>query len=128
MWFTQFRFHCSLSLSFFLINGDQQLSAYVTIPRSTADTTLRMNSGGDPPTRPGLIDEQRSPEFLDDFWGQNDYYYSQHGIYETRSIRDPVYNSNLPPYYPFPNIYYQNDPNLKYYDYGGRYYRPYYPR
>lgn len=109
-----------LALSF-LYTDSQRLSAYVTIPRSEADTTSRMNAGGDPANRPGLKDDQRSPEFIDDVWGRNDYYYSQYGIRETRSVRDPAYNS----YYPLPNSYYPPDSST--YN-SGAYYRPGYPR
>lgn len=120
-------FFC-LALSF-LFTHQNQLSAYVSIPRSTADTTDRMNAGGDPPDRLGLQDEQRSPEFLDDVWGENDYYYSQYGIRETGgAIKDPIYDSENPPYYPYPNTYYNKDPALRNYDTNTRYYRPGYPR
>ena len=98
-----------------------QLSAYVVIPRSGADTTNRMNAGGDPPNRTGLRDFQRSPEYLDDWWGVNDYYYSRYGIRETHSLRDPEYTT----WYPLPNTYYQDSSN--YYN-ADRYYRPGYPR
>jgi len=110
-------------LGFYLLFGDfHQLSAYVVIPRSTADTTDRMNAGGDPADRTGLIDEQRSPEFIDDMWGRNDYYYSQYGIPKTHSVYNPYYNE----YYPLPNPYYPPDGST-YYN-SGRYYRPGYPR
>jgi hypothetical protein len=99
-----------------------QLSAYVSIPRSTADTTDKMNAGGDPPDRPGLRDDQRSPEFIDDWWGRNDYYYSQYGIRETHSLNNPYYDSN----YPLPNTYYPPDSST--YNNSDRYYRPGYPR
>src|SRR5262245_57030957 len=105
-----------LALSF-LYTDSQRLSAYVTIPRSEADTTSRMNAGGDPATRPGLRDEQRSPEYIDDWWGRNDYFYSQYGIRETRSVTDPYYNS----YYPLPNAYYPPDSSTYYNN--GRYSR-----
>lgn len=134
-----------------------ELSAYVVIPRSPADTTDRMNAGGDPPDRPGLLDDQRSPEYLDDWWGVNDYYYSLYGIYETHNLYDSAYNSNRPPYYPLPNPGYEYTPYSQYgypysqygypysqygypypysYPYNApnqyhynttRYYRPYYP-
>lgn len=110
-----------LALSF-LYTDFQQLSAYVTIPRSGADTTSRMNAGGDPATRPGLKDEQRSPEYIDDYWGKNDYYYSQYGIRKTHQINNPYYNS----YYPLPNTIYPPDSSTYYND--GRYVRPGYPR
>lgn len=110
-----------LALSFFYTDF-QRLSAYVAIPRSTADTTDRMNAGGDPPDRPGLRDDQRSPEFIDDWWGRNDYDYYEHGIRETHSMADPYYNS----YYPLPNTYYPPDSSTYYNN--GRYYSPGYPR
>jgi hypothetical protein len=110
-----------LTLSF-LCTDSQQLSAYVSIPRSVADSTDRMNAGGDPPDRAGLRDTQRSPEFVDDWWGRNDYYYSQYGIRETRSVAAPHYNS----YYQLPNSYYPPDSSAYYNN--GRYYRPGYPR
>lgn len=99
-----------------------ELEAYVTIPRSESDATTRMNQGGDPPQRGGLIDEQRSPEYIDDWWGRNDYYYSRHGIRETNSVTNPYYNS----YYPRPNTEYPPDSSS--YNNSGRYYRPGYPR
>jgi hypothetical protein len=89
-----------------------------------------MNAGGDPPDRPGLIDEQRSPEFLDDWWGRNDYYYSQYGVRDFPGIRHPAYDTVHPTFYPYPNTYYEynvNNPNIRYYDYNMRYYRPTYP-
>lgn len=107
-----------------------KLSAYVVLPRSTADTTFRMNGGGDPATRVGLMDDQRSPEYLDDWWGVNDYYYSTYGIKSTQNIYNSSYNSDNPPYYPLPNTYYE-DTNmpLSQYPYNAtRYYRPSYPR
>ena len=107
-------------LALSLLNA-QHLSAYVTIPRSSADTTTRMNEGGDPPTRPGLLDTQTSPEYLDDWWGRNDYYYSTQGIKETHTIVDPYYNT----YYPLPNTYYPHDSST--YNNSGRHH-PDYPR
>ena len=87
-----------------------QLSAYVSIPRSTADTTDRMNTFGDVPDRPGLRDIQRSPEYLDDWWGKNDYYYSYHGRrYTGGSQHQPEYDLHRPPYYPLPNTSYNED-------------------
>lgn len=112
-----------LSISF-LSSDFQQLSAYVSVPRNTSDTTDRMNAGGDPAGRTGLKDEQRSPEYLDDYWGKNDYYYSKYGIRETRNVVDPNATSR-----PLPNTYYQdaNAPPTQYYN-STRYYRPAYPR
>ena len=105
----------------------EQLFAYVVIPRNVDDTTERMNAGGDRANRPGLRDAQRSPEYLDDRWGVNDYYYSDHGIYETRTIRNPSYSSNNPPYYPLPNVDYdRNHYRDQYRNYN--YYRPGYAR
>lgn len=101
----------------------QQLSAYVSIPRSSADTTTRMNTGGDPANRPGLLDVQRSPEYLDDWWGRNDYYYSTHGIQETHSIINPEFDTE----YPYPNAYNPPTGSNEYYN-SGRQYRPGYPR
>ncbi|MFI0434280.1 MAG: hypothetical protein ACH350_00955 [Parachlamydiaceae bacterium] len=98
------------------------LSGYVTIPRTEADTTSRMNAGGDPANRPGLRDNQRSPEYMDDWWGRNDYYYSLFGIRQTKSVTNPYYNS----YYPLPNTYYPPDSNT--YDHNARLYRPGNPR
>jgi len=123
----------SLFLALFFVVADvQTLSAYVVIPRNADATTDRMNAGGDPPTRPGLRDAQRSPEYLDDWWGRNDYYYSEYGIRETGRIRDPVYNSDRPPFYPYPNNnYYNTSPfynSPQQYNYSNRYYRPGYPR
>lgn len=86
-----------------------QLSAYVSVPRSGADTTDRMNFGGDPPDRPGLRDLQRSPEYLDDVWGKKDY--------NPYAIRP---NPNVP------NTFYE--PETKYYDYNTRNYRPGVPK
>ena len=120
---------CSLSLTLILFfTHFTPLSAYVIIPRSNADTTNRMNAGGDPPDRSGLRDDQRSPEYLDDWWGRNDYYYSEYGIHENQTIRNPAYNAESPPYYPWPNEYYDKDPNVRYYNTNTRYYRPYLSR
>jgi hypothetical protein len=130
-WFTKFLFSGTLYLSLsFLFPDVNHLSAYVAVPRSTADITDRMNAGGDPPDRPGLMDDQRSPEFLDDWWGRNDYYYSQYGVREFPGIRHPAYDTLHAPFYPFPNTYSENNvnnPNIRYYDYNMRYYRPTYP-
>lgn len=111
-----------------LSNDFNQLSAYVSLPRSTADTTDRMNTLGDAPDRPGLRDFQRSPEYLDDWWGKNDYYYSYHGRHYTGgSPRHPEYDSHRSPYYPLPNTSYNEDipqhPN-SYYSPGTRSYQP----
>lgn len=85
------------------------LSSYVSVPRSNADTTDRMNYGGDPPFRPGLRNQERSPEYLDDFWGKKDY--------NPYSIRpDPS----------VPNTFYE--PEIRYYDYNTRNYRPGVPK
>lgn len=105
-----------------LLGFSLEMSAYVSVPRSTSDTTSRMNAGGDPPTRTGLKDDQRAPEYIDDWWGHNDYYYSTYGIRQTKSITNPYANSR----YPLPNTYYPPDSST--YDSGGRYYRPGYPR
>lgn len=112
-----------LALSF-CCSDSNQLSAYVSVPRSTADTTDRMNAGGDPADRPGLRDLQRHPEYLDDYWGRNDYYYSEHGIKQTGTIVNPAATTH-----PLPNTYYQeaNSPPTQYYN-TTRYYRPAYPR
>jgi hypothetical protein len=102
-----------------------QLSAYVVVPRSTADTTDRMNAGGDPADRPGLRDQQRSPEYLDDWWGRTDYYpaYSNRdpslAPYPSSTLTHPSY------LHPYPNPYYYDAPNR--YDDSTRYYRPAYP-
>lgn len=126
---------CCYLTPLFLCFDIQPISAYVAVPRSTADTTEKMNTGGDPPDRPGLIDEQKSPEYLDDWWGVKDDYYLNYGRQRTGTIRHPTYSTENPPYYPYPNTDYypyQNNPhyyhNAKYYDYNTRYYRPDYPR
>lgn len=46
---TPFLVSFSLSLIFFFI-GFNSIYAYVTVPRNIADTTDRMNGGGDPLT------------------------------------------------------------------------------
>lgn len=133
---SKFLFVGSLCCALSSLYTNSQLSAYVAIPRSTADTTDRMNAGGDPPDRPGLRDDQRSTEFLDDYWGQNDYYYSQYGIQEVHSLVNPENIGQTPPYYPLPNTYYdstviapQYDYNNSRYDYQStRAYRPPHPR
>lgn len=103
-------------------------NAYVTVPRSGADTTARMNAGGDPAQRPGLQDNQRSPEYLDDWWGRNDFYYYKYEYPQNRMLKDKFYNSDSPPYYPWPNSdYNSNQPDVRYYDSNTRYYRPNYP-
>lgn len=108
-----------------------QLLAYVVIPRSTADTTDRMNGGGDPEDRPGLRDLQRSPEYLDDYWGKRDYNYYDYQRRDMRGLGNPAYDLNRPPYYPYPNSYYYDTPSSSYlypYSYGSRYYyQPTYP-
>lgn len=119
-WFPRSLFFCPL---YFLLIHFEPIAAYVAIPRSPMDTTDRMNAGGDPPDRPGLMDAQRSPEFLDDFWGMNDYYYSQYGMHEVGTLRDPAYNVMAPPYYPYPNMMappyylYPNTMTVPYYPY-----------
>jgi hypothetical protein len=110
-----------LALSF-LFTDSQQLSAYVSLPRSVADTTDRMNAGGDPPDRAGLRDDQRSPEYVDDWWGRNDYHYSEYGMRKTGTVVNPYYDT----LYHLPNTYYPPDSSSYYND--GRYYRPGYPR
>lgn len=122
--FSKLCFFGTLSFSLFFIHfaAELQLSAYVNIPRSTLDTTDKMNAGGDPPERSGLRDKQRSPEYVDDYWGHNDYYYSTHGIKQTGSVTHPYYDT----YYPLPNTYYP--PDSSNYNQTGRYYRPGYPR
>lgn len=120
------KFSIALFLGVFYVSSS--LLAYIVVPRNTADSTDRMNAGGDPPDRPGLKDIQRAPEYLDDFWGKNDYYYSKYGITETGgAIRNPIYDTDNPPYYPYPNTDYY-DPSVRDYNYNTRYYRPYYPR
>lgn len=123
-----FRLSKSLFFAWLLVFSYDSLFGYVVVPRSNADSTSRMNSGGDPAEREGLRDEQRSPEYLDDWWGVNDYYYSKQGIQETGKIRAP-YDSNNPPYYPLPNTQYYNPSTDPYqYQYNStRAYRPAFP-
>lgn len=111
----------------FLFSEVNQLSAYVVMPRSTADTTDRMNMGGDPADRAGLRDSQRSTEYIDDWWGRKDYDYMEYQSRDIRSFRHPTYDLNRPPYYPYPNTYYYDAPSSYPYGNGGaRYYQPYY--
>lgn len=107
-----------------LVQLTTQLHSYVSVPRSNADTTARMNAGGDPPQRPGLKDNQRSPEYIDDWWGRNDYYYSKYGVQYSHTLKNPTYNTDSPPYYPWPNTYYNNTQNVQYKDINTREYRP----
>jgi len=106
----------------------QPLTAYVSVPKNYNDTTDRMNRGGDPPDRGGLIDQQRPAEYLDDRWGVDDRYYYEHGYLETGTVFDPIYNSTTPPYYPYPNPYYPETNELYYPYYPYEYYRPGYTR
>lgn len=122
--FTKIFFFGSLNFALFFAHCSSplQLSAYVNIPRSTLDTTDKMNAGGDPPERTGLRDQQRSPEYVDDYWGRNDYHYSTHGIKQTGTVLNPYYDT----YYPLPNTYYPSDSSN--HNNSGRSYRPGYPR
>jgi len=124
-------FSVSLLTLSLLSTGFPQLSAYVSIPRSEADSTYRMNFTGDPPTRAGLRDLQRSPEYLDDWWGRNDYYYSAYGRQSTggNNIYNPYYAGSGPPTYPLPNSFYdyEGTNSQPYYNRVNPYYNRYYP-
>lgn len=84
------------SLAFsFLLADFHQLSAYPLDPRRNTDTTNRMNTGGDPPNRPALKDNQRKPESV-----------------TSTSIRNPEYNTgNTPQDASAPHYYYNTTQN-----------------